>query len=186
MKILTILGSPKKNGKTASVLGLFEEKIKQQGHNVKRIDIVDYNVNGCKGCMACTQKKEEPGCIQKDDVPAIFNELINADILVYASPLYGWDVSSQMKTFMDRHLCLVKDYKTPAHYSFLVNKDIISLTTCSGNEAGNTDLLSQFYSRFCNMLRCRSLKQFTVAGSFNPDFTERAEVIAQRMADEIA
>ena len=135
--------------------------------------------------MACTQKKNEPGCIQKDDVPVMFNELINADILVYASPLYGWDVSSQMKTFMDRHFSLVKDFKTPDHYSLPSDKDIIALTTCSGDEAGNTDLLSQFYSRFCSMLMGKSLKQFVVTGSFNPDFTERAELITQRMADEI-
>ncbi|ADK79233.1 flavodoxin family protein [Sediminispirochaeta smaragdinae] len=185
MKILTILGSPKKNGKTAFVLNFFEEKIKEKGIAAKRINIIDYNVGGCKGCMACVQKKNEPGCVQKDDVPALFKELIRADMIVYASPLYGWDVSSQMKTFFDRHFCLVKDYKTPEHFSLLENKDIFTLTTCMGEKVGNTDLLSIFYDRFAGMLGCRSLKQFVVTQSFSPDFSERAEEVAQRMANEI-
>ena len=59
MKVMTILGSPRRNGNTAKVLGQFESMI-SNGHEVERIDIVDSNVKGCVGCYACQQKPDEP------------------------------------------------------------------------------------------------------------------------------
>ncbi len=67
MKVTTILGSPKKDGNTAKVLGLFEEIISQD-HEVARIDIATSNIKGCLGCHACQKVPDDPGCVQKDDV----------------------------------------------------------------------------------------------------------------------
>ena len=66
MKVVTILGSPKKNGKTAEALTMLEDTLISGGNEVERISVVDYMVNGCHGCGACMAKKDEPGCVQKD------------------------------------------------------------------------------------------------------------------------
>ena len=70
MKIVAILGSPKENGNTASVLSMFEEKVGDK-HEVERIHITGYKVGGCLGCYKCREKKDEPGCVQMDDALAI-------------------------------------------------------------------------------------------------------------------
>ncbi|MCG6879203.1 MAG: flavodoxin family protein, partial [Deltaproteobacteria bacterium] len=106
MKIVTILGSPKKKGNTGTVLSLLEDKVKKE-HEIERIHITQYNVGGCLGCYKCREKKDEPGCVQKDDALTIFEKMIQADAIVYASPLYCWSFTAQMKPLIDRHVCLV-------------------------------------------------------------------------------
>ena len=135
MKIVAILGSPKKNGNTARVLSMFEEKVGDK-HEVERIHITGYKVGGCLGCYKCREKKDEPGCVQKDDALAIFDKMIQADAIVYASPLYCWSFSSQLKPLIDRHVCLVSGYGTPDHDSLISGKPAALLVTCAGPIAG--------------------------------------------------
>jgi len=71
MKIITILGSPKKKGNTAKVLSMFEDKV-ENNHEVERINVTNYNVGGCLGCYKCQERKGEPDCVQKDDALTIF------------------------------------------------------------------------------------------------------------------
>ena len=138
MKIITILGSPKKNGNTAKVLSMFEEKV-GENHEVERIHITRYKVGGCLGCYKCQEKKDEPGCVQKDDALAIFEKMIQADAIVYSSPLYCWGFSSQIKPLIDRHVCLVSGYGTPDHDSLISGKPVALLVTCGGPIEGNCD-----------------------------------------------
>jgi multimeric flavodoxin WrbA len=107
MKVMTVLGSPRRNGNTAKVLGLFESLIVDD-HEMDRISIADSDVKGCTGCYACQEKPDEPGCVQKDDAVSIFERMMNSDVVVYASPLYCWSFSSQLKAFFDRHFCMVR------------------------------------------------------------------------------
>jgi multimeric flavodoxin WrbA len=81
MKVLTILGSPRKKGNTATVLRHFENLVAEH-HQVDRVNITEQDVRGCLGCGACKKKPDEPGCIQKDDAVSIFNRMLNSDIVV--------------------------------------------------------------------------------------------------------
>ena len=81
---------------TAKVLSMFEDKV-EKNHEVERINITQYKVGGCLGCYKCKEKKSEPGCVQKDDALTIFEKMIQADAIVYASPLYCWSFTSQIK-----------------------------------------------------------------------------------------
>ena len=118
MKIITILGSPRKKGNTAKVLSMFEGKV-EKNHEVERINITQYKVGGCLGCYKCKEKKDEPGCVQKDDALTIFEKMIQADAIVYASPLYCWSFTSQIKPLIDRHFCLVSGDGTPDQDSLI-------------------------------------------------------------------
>jgi len=55
MKIITILGSPRKKGNTAKVLSMFEGKV-EKNHEVERVNITQYKVGGCLGCYKCKEK----------------------------------------------------------------------------------------------------------------------------------
>ncbi len=168
MKIAAILGSPKKNGNTAKVLSMFEEKVGDK-HEVERIHITEYKVGGCLGCYKCREKKDEPGCVQKDDGLILFEKMIQADAIVYASPLYCWSFSSQLKPLIDRHVCLVSDYGTPDHDSLISGKPAALLVTCAGPIAGNCDAIQGIFAGITAYTKLNAKGNFILPFCTTPD-----------------
>lgn len=185
MKVLTILGSPKRKGNTSKVLDIFEDNLKTKGYEVERIHISDCNVNGCMECWACTKTFDEPGCIQNDDAISIFKRMLSSDAIVYASPLIGWDVSAQIKPLLDRHFSLVKGYGTQEQKSFIENKPVSLLITCIGPRENNTDLVEAFFDRFGGYIKSNIVRKYIVPRSMAPDFSQRAEETAKKMVEDI-
>ena len=168
MKIITILGSPRKNGNTAKVLSIFEDKIEKK-HEVERINITQYKVGGCLGCYKCQEKKGEPGCVQEDDALTIFEKMIQADAIVYASPLYCWSFTSQIKPLIDRHFCLVTGYGTPDHNSLISGKLAALLVTCAGPVEGNCDAIQGIFSGFSDYAKLTAKGNFILPFCTTPD-----------------
>jgi len=148
MKIIALLGSPKKNGNTARVLSMFEEKVKAN-HELEIVKTSKYKVGGCLGCYKCQENTEEPGCVQKDDALTIFDKMINADAIVYATPLYCWSFTSQIKPLIDRHFGLITGYGTSDHASLIGDKPAALLVTCMGPIEGNCDAIQGIFNGFC-------------------------------------
>ena len=67
MRIVTLLGSPRKRGNTAAVLEVFERLASEKQHILERINAADCTVGGCLGCDTCFETLDEPGCAQDDD-----------------------------------------------------------------------------------------------------------------------
>jgi multimeric flavodoxin WrbA len=185
MKVTTILGSPKKNGNTAKVLGAFEDLISQE-HEVDRIDVADFEIKGCLGCAACKKVPDEPGCVQKDDAVALFERMMTSDILIYASPLYSWGFSAQLKALIDRHFCLVKDFGTPQYQSLIADKRTALLVTCAGPVENNADLIQEVFIRLNDYVKGTVVDKYIVPFCTTPDaIGEKAMEIAKKMADDI-
>lgn len=186
MKIVTILGSPRKRGNTAAILGAFEGLVAPQ-HEVQRIDVCDHRVQGCLGCDACQKKLHELGCVQKDDAPQILERLMGADTIVYASPVYCWDFTAQMKALLDRHYCLVKWQGGEVAEALLEGKRAALLATCGGTAEENADLMQQVFERQLRYVRCRLVGTYIVGECTTPrELGERAGQTAARMARGIA
>jgi multimeric flavodoxin WrbA len=168
MKIITILGSPRVKGNTAKVLSMFEDNVGKK-HEIERIDIVRYQVGGCLGCYTCKEIKDEPGCVQKDDALTIFKKMIQADTIVYATPLYCWGFTSQIKPLIDRHFCLVSDAGTPDHDSLISGKPAALMVTCAGPIEGNCDAIKRIFANFTDYLRLTSKGQFVLPFCTTPD-----------------
>jgi multimeric flavodoxin WrbA len=182
MKIMTILGSPKRNGNTATVLEQFESIITDD-HEVDRVDIASYNITGCVGCYACQQVPDEPGCVQQDDVVSIFERMMKSDAVVYASGLYCWDFTSQMKAFLDRHFCLVTGYGTPDYKSLLDGKRAALLVTCGGPVEDNADLIQTMFDRMVHYCKGNVIGKYIVPNCTVPDaIGSEAAKIVERMA----
>ncbi|MDP4110235.1 MAG: flavodoxin family protein [Bacillota bacterium] len=183
MKILTILGSPNKNGKTAHALSLFEKKMQLKGDEIERVNVAELKINGCTGCYACMSKKDEPGCVQEDDALPVLRKILSADAVVYSSPVYCYEFTAQLKTLIDRHLCLIDK-------PLLDGKKVALLVTCAGDEENNADLVKQIFRRDFDgkngLIRAKILGEYILAESDAPDFAERAEKTASRMASEIS
>jgi len=185
MKIITIFGSPRKKGNTAKVLSMFEDKIKKK-HEIERININRYKVGGCLGCNKCQEKKGEPGCVQKDDALIIFEKMINADAIIYASPLYCWSFTSQMKPLIDRHFCLISGYGTPDHESLIADKSAALLVTCAGPVEGNCDAIQGIFAGFAEYGKLKPKGNFILPFCTTPDaVSDKGAQLAENLAKAI-
>lgn len=99
MKIVVLFGSPNENGSTKMLVKEFERGATEAGHSVEIIDAAKANVGACKGCVYCGY---EGPCVQHDDMQDIKNKILNADMIVFATPLYYYGMSAQLKTILDR------------------------------------------------------------------------------------
>ncbi|EKQ51700.1 MULTISPECIES: flavodoxin family protein [unclassified Clostridium] len=106
MKILALNGSPRgEAGNTEVMLKPFLEGCKEEGAEVETIYLKEKNIKHCCGCFSCWTKT--PGkCVHRDDMEELLRKVSEADIMVYATPLYYYTVTGIMKDFMDRMLPL--------------------------------------------------------------------------------
>ncbi len=162
MHIVTILGSPRRKGNTAAVLSAFERRIGAE-HSLERINLWEYHVRGCLGCDVCQRTTSEPGCKQRDDAVALLERLLAADLVVYASPVYCWAFTAQLKALMDRHYCLVKWQGDVLAGQLMAGKPAALLVTCGGDAAGNADLPAEMFRREMDYLGCPVVGLYVVA-----------------------
>ncbi len=152
MRILTLLGSAKKKGNTATALTMAEKELEAQGHEVERIYLNSKDIHGCLGCNKCREFPDEIACVQDDDANAILEKMIASDAVLFTSPIYFWGFTAQIKALIDRSYALVTQYHQPDHTSLMKGKRIGLLTTGGGlfeNNAEGTftafDRLAKFY-----------------------------------------
>ncbi len=100
MKIVAIVGSPRPKGNTNYLVDQALEEAAKLGAQTEKILLSKYKVNPCLGHDDCSSYKS---CIQKDDAIWILDEFINADGVILATPVYWYNVSAQMKAFIDRN-----------------------------------------------------------------------------------
>lgn len=107
--ILVISTSLRKGGNSETLAKSFAEGAEQAGHNVEIISLAGKTINFCRGCLAC-QKTQK--CVINDDANEITDKMLKADIIVFATPIYYYEMSGQMKTLLDRSNPLyTMDYK---------------------------------------------------------------------------
>ena len=185
MKILTILGSPKKKGNTDKALSLFEQAAAKD-HDVERVNIISHTVNGCLGCEKCKAIADEPGCVQKDDAVMILNKIIAADVIVQATPLYCWEYSAQIKALIDRHYCLVKPAGGNRSNSLIAGKPMALLVTCAGPSENNADLIQEVFIRENRYCQSKAIGTYVVPFCTTPDnMPAKAEPVIGRMTADI-
>lgn len=186
MNVLTILGSPRLKGNTAGVLATFEGLIDAK-YTVTRIDLVQRNINGCLGCNASQATGNPGGCVQTDDGPAVLEQIVAADAVIYATPLYAWGFSAQMKALIDRHYCFVTGYGTGEFASRLEGKPIALLVTCGGPVAGNADLIREMFARLAAYSQSRAFGTYILPHCTEPEEMGSAgEELARQMERDLA
>ena len=99
MKIIVLEGSPNKHGSSNMLADEFIRGAKESGHDVTVVDTAHRDIRPCTGCVACGY---EGPCAQKDDVTQIRNSILDADMIVFVTPLYYFGMSAQLKTMIDR------------------------------------------------------------------------------------
>lgn len=109
MKIAVFNGSPRKEN-TSALVQAFCEGAKEAGHEVEEYQVGKMKIAGCLACEYC-HTKGEGSCVQKDDLEKIMPAYKEADMIVFASPIYYFTMSAQMEAAIQRVYCIGKPAK---------------------------------------------------------------------------
>lgn len=113
-KVLVISSSPRRGGNSDTLAERFVEGAREAGHEVEKISLAGKRIEFCKGCFACQRGGR---CPIRDDAAEIVTKLPEADVLVFATPVYYYSVSGQLKTLLDRaNPVYVMDYRFRSVY----------------------------------------------------------------------
>jgi len=99
LKVLGIFGSPRKEGNTEILLEEALKGAEMEGAEVERIRLSDLNIIPCKECLKCFERGE---CIILDDMQGIYPKLLEADIIILASPIFFYGITAWAKALVDR------------------------------------------------------------------------------------
>lgn len=98
-KVLIISTSLRQNSNSEALADAFFRGARDGGNTVEKISLHDKTIGFCKGCLACQKTGR---CIIHDDADAIAHRMSIADVLVFATPIYYYEMSGQLKTMLDR------------------------------------------------------------------------------------
>ncbi len=126
-KILILSGSPRKNGNSDFLCDEFERGAAEAGHDVEKIRVAEKKIGYCRACYAC---KDTGVCAIKDDMTDILQKMIDADVIVLASPVYFYSIDAQLKTLIDR---------TVARWLEVKNKEFYYIVTAADGELSSAD-----------------------------------------------
>ena len=98
-KVLIISTSLRNNANSEILAHETERGARDAGHEVEFVSLKDKTINFCKGCLACQKLGH---CVINDDANAITEKMKEADVIVWATPVYYYEMAGQMKTMIDR------------------------------------------------------------------------------------
>ena len=124
MKKVIVISTSLRHGSNSDMLAdQFVEGAKAAGNQVEKISLVGKNIQFCKGCLGCQKLGR---CVINDDVNGIMAKVLNADVVCWATPIYYYEMSGQMKTLIDRMNAMYEQ-----DYQF---RDVYLLTTAAEDE----------------------------------------------------
>lgn len=143
-KILVVIGGGRPNGNTNQLVDAFIKGASDMGHETEKISLNKIEVNGCIGCNACRFGKP---CIQKDEFNNLVPKIKSADLIVFASPLLFWTISSKLKAFIERFYCIAEEDENPPHgrYEKYPIKDAALLMTSADNLFWTYEQATSYY-----------------------------------------
>ena len=120
--VLVLSASPRKGGNSDTLCDEFVRGAKDAGHIAKKVFLRDQRIGYCVGCGVCNSTHE---CVQKDDMTAVLAQMVKADVIVMATPVYFYTMDAQMKTLIDR---------TVPRYTEISGKDFYFIVTAADTD----------------------------------------------------
>lgn len=121
-KVLILSASPRKGGNSDLLCDELLRGAQQAGHTVEKVFLRDRSIHYCTGCGVCNNTHK---CVQQDDMAEILEKMVNADVIVMATPVYFYTMDAQMKTLIDR---------TVPRYTEITNKDFFFIVTAADTD----------------------------------------------------
>ena len=164
MNILILQGSPNLSGSTSMMVEQFAKGAKEAGHTCKRVDITELDISPCTGCVACGY---EGPCTQSDSMDLLRSQILKTDMLVFATPLYYYGMSAQLKTVVDRFCS--------ANYSITAKRlKSVLLTVAWNSDNWTFDALVAHYKTLVRYLDLQDQGMVLGYGCGTPAMTKRS------------
>ena len=141
MKILVITGSPRKNGNSNTLADNFIKGAEEAGHSIVRFDSAFKNVHPCIACNKCGMNGQ---CVFKDDFEFVKENIVDADAVVFATPMYYFGISAQIKTVIDRFYAINGQIHVP--------KKAVLILTYADTSAKEAQPIISHYETLLNYL----------------------------------
>ena len=126
--VLILSGSPRKGGNSDLLCDEFARGAQESGHAVEKIRVAAQKIHPCSACYYCREHGGE--CVHKDDMAALLQKMIDADVIVLASPVYFYSIDAQLKAVIDR---------TVARWLEVKNKEFYYIVTMADEDAASAD-----------------------------------------------
>ena len=169
MKIIVLMGSPNRRGSTSILVDEFVRGAEESGHQTEVIDVCHADIHPCTGCVRCGY---EGPCVQKDDVEKIRASLLSADMVVFATPLYYYGMSAQLKTVVDR-FCAYNSSLNSRHLKSAL------LTVAWNADDWTFDALEAHYKTLVRYINFEDKGMVLGYGCGSPSMTKRSIYPAQ-------
>ncbi len=123
--VLIISSSPRRGGNSDLLCDQFLKGAQEAGHRVEKIRLSEQKIHYCTGCGVCNATHR---CVQPDDMALLLEKMVQADVIVLATPVYFYSMDGQLKTFIDR---------TVPRYTEISNKDFYFLLAAADTQKKN-------------------------------------------------
>ena len=153
MKILVLTGSPRKNGNSNTLVDNFIKGAQEKGHNVVRFDSAFKSVHPCTACNHCGMNGE---CVFKDDFEFVRKNIVDADMVVFATPMYYFGISAQLKAVIDRFYAINGQIHTPKKSALIM--------TYADTSAKEAEPIKNHYKVLLNYLSWTSVGEIIAPG----------------------
>lgn len=184
MKIVSLLGSPRTMGNSATIANRIIDTAAELGAETKTYELNRLAYRGCQGCYACKKGIEQ--CVLNDDLTGVLAAVREADVVVLASGVYFGEITAQMKGFIDRCFSFFKpDFHTNPEPSRLKPKKLVFVIT-QGNpdEAAFAGIFSR-YDVFLKWLGFSDTRLIRICG-IGPVTVDTVPETALQQAEEVA
>ncbi len=173
-KITVLNGGPHKAGKTMTLVNEVLSVISNKNISIKIHHINSKSITGCQGCFGC---KKDGVCVLKDDMQEIYQDIEESECIIFATPVYIWQMTAQTKLVIDRLYAYMKQDYT----SFLApGKKVIFIATFGG---GSFDQYHNYFNSTCKSLSLLGFGDYKVllTGGLkdSSDLSSRTDVISE-------
>ena len=168
-KVLILSGSPRKGGNSDILCDEFARGAQEAGHDVEKIRVAAKKVAPCSGCYYCRSHSGE--CAHKDDMAQILQRMIDADVIVLASPVYFYSIDAQLKAVIDR---------TVARWLEVRNKEFYYIVTMADEEHASADTTLACFRGYADCVEGAEEKGVLIgSGVYEPGKVKASPVMQQ-------
>ena len=158
-KIVVITGSPRKNGNSFAMTDAFIKAAEEKGHTVTRFDAALKNVGGCRACETCFSTGK--ACTFDDDFNTIAPAILEADAIVFTTPVYWYSIPAQIKGVIDRVFSLVVGGKD------IAGKECALITCCEEDDMSVMDGVRIPIERMAALNKWKMVGEVLIPGVLN-------------------
>ncbi len=173
-KIVVITGSPRKDGNSFAMTDAFIKSAEAKGHTVTRFDAAMKKVGGCHACETCY--KTGRACSFDDDFNTIAPAILEADAVVFTTPVYWYSIPAQIKGVIDRLYSLVIGGKD------IANKECALITCCEEDDMSVMDGVRVPMERTAALLKWNMVGEVLISGVLNVGDIEKTDGCKQAAA----